>query len=412
MKRLISIGLFLLFLASSAMAQNENNSHWQTTHKGLDFRVKGGYALGLGDASGSNMYSVGGSVGKRIDNMYFGLGSGALMSTESGSDAIIPITLDTEYYLMKGRVAPVLQASLGYGINTASDQSVGKEKIKMPNYLIFQVMPGATLAVSRSMDLDLGIGLIGLTAVGGSKGMGGHTNVFLSFSGALTFHRSTNPKPKKPKKPTRERGVQIAFEGGKTGFSSDEDDYHGGNFAIAFTYKFNHHLSAGLGYGGDFVDGMESRGRYLKTDANGKTLTDNSVLYPLESAFKVFLRGQYNLTKKRLSPFVACDAGVRFYQYDSFDIGSYEEAEDYIGKPSSVGAYVEPSIGVSLRTTNNSYLDLKVGYAFAPNISDSMKEEKIDEGYRAGYRSSLSVSAPFVSLGFRHTFKWGSKWGK
>lgn len=412
MKKSISIGLFLLFSVSSAMAQNGSRQDWQTTHKGLDYRIKGGYALGVGDASGYNMFSIGASVGKRIDNMYFGLGSGVMSNTESGSDAVIPITLDTEFYLMKGRLAPVLQASLGYGVNTANDISVGKETLKVPDFLISQVMAGGTLAATRSMDFDLSVGLIGLTPVGGSKGMNGNTNVYLAFAGALTFHHSTNPKPKKPKKPIREKGIQIAFEGGKVGFSSDDGDYHGGNFAVAFTYKFNHHLSAGLGFGYDFVDGMESRGRYVKTDADGKMLTNQSVWYELTSVPKVFLRGQYNLTKKRLSPFVACDAGMRFYQYDSFNAESNKEVESYIGKPSSTGAYVEPSVGISLRTTNNSYLDLKVGYAFASNISDNMKESKSNDGYQAGYRSSLPVSAPFVSLGFRHTFKLGSKWGK
>lgn len=410
MKRTICLALCLLALVSS-MAQSEGITGWQTTHKGLDYRIRGGYGIGVGDADGYNIYTVGASVGKRFDNMYFGLGVGAFAGTESGSDPIIPITLDTEYYFGKGRFVPVVQAGIGFGINTASDQSAGKEKIKMPNYLVTQVMPGVSLALTRSIDLDLSVGITGLLSVGGSKGMGGNTMGYITFGGAFTFHQSTNPKPKKPKKPTRERGVQIAIEGGVIGFSSDEGDYHGGDFTAAFTYKFNHHLSAGFGYGGDFVEGMESRGMYLKTDANGKDNT-TTVWYSLESIPKVFLRGQYNLNKKRFSPFVACDAGVRFYTYETPDHDAFEEAQSFIGKPSSIGFYVEPSLGISFRTTNNSYLDLKAGYAFAPNISEGMKETKTDAGYQAGYRSSMKVSAPFVTLGFRHTFSWGSKWGK
>lgn len=137
---------------------------------------------------------------------------------------------------------------------------------------------------------------------------------------------------------------------------------------MALTYKFNHKLSAGIGMGmGAYGDGVEGTTKY-------------------------FLRGQYNLTSKRFSPFIACDAGMHINRY-------YDDS-----KPKSTDFYVDPSIGLSIRTTNNSYLDLKVGY--------SLTTVDVTDEYFTESEKSVNGSAPFISLGFRHTFGWGSKWFK
>ena len=358
----------LVLLSTNILLAQESNDSWQKEHKGLDYKFRGGYSSGLGDAKGFDMINIEASVGKRFDNMFFGLGSGAWIGTSSGSDAIIPITLDWESFFMKGRITPTALIRTGFAINTASDIEVGKETIKTPNFLILQAMPGVRLGISRCVDLDLAVGLTGMTSIGGSEGTNG-TNVYLSFGGALNFHKSTKSKVK-PKVPTRESGIQVAIEGDWLGFAGGDLDYEGEGFAFAVTYKFNHKLSAGIGMGGY---GTVSKNEWYGTD--------------VEMITKYFIRGQYNLTSKRFSPFVACDAGMRTYSY-----------YDYISRPKSTDFYVAPSIGLSIRTTNNSYLDLKVGYSLA-------SKEVIDDAIVSG-------SAPFISLGFRHTFGWGSNWFK
>ena len=369
--------LFLLVLLSTnILLAQENNDSWQKEHKGLDIKVRGGYSSGLGDAKGFDMINIEASVGKRFDNMFFGLGSGAWIGTSSGSDAIIPITLDWESFFTKGRITPTTLLRTGFAVNTASDIKVGKETIKMPNFLIIQAMPGVRLGISRCIDLDLGVGLTGMTSIGGSEGTSG-TNVYLSFGGALNFHKSTKSKVK-PKVPTRERGMQVTVEGNWLGFAGGNLDYEGEGLALAVSYKLNHKLSAGIGMGGY---GTVSKNEMYGTD--------------VERITKFFLRGQYNLTSKRFSPFIACDAGMHMYSY-----------YDYISKPKSTGFYVDPSIGLSIRTTNNSYLDLKVGYSLTTvDVTD-------DDMYFTESENSVSGSAPFISLGFRHTFGWGSKWFK
>lgn len=409
MKNAILSGLICL-IVMPLMAQENNEIPWQKEHKGVDFKFKAGYGIGLGDAKGADMIDLGVSVGKRFDDMYFGLGTGMFNGTSSGSEPVIPITADWETFWGKGRIVPTALLRIGYGINTADDIKIGKEKIKVPNCLITQVMTGIRLGVTRSVDLDLSAGLLGLTAVGGSPGTSG-TNVYLSIGGSLNFHKSTNPKPKKPKKPTRERGLQLTMEVGENGFNDDGKTYSGFNFATVVTYKFNHNLSAGIGVGCEFLDGMDIRGGYLNYASDASRPSSAGMWSSLDNAAKIFVRGQYNFTKKRFSPFVACDAGLRMYQYES-NVDISDEAQSAIGKPSSSAMYMEPSLGFSLRTTNNSYIELKAGYALAPNISGSASEFKDETGYRASYRSSLKTSAPFVSLGFRHTFGLGGKWFK
>lgn len=92
-----------------------------------------------------------------------------------------------------------------------------------------------------------------------------------------------------------------------------------------------------------------------------------------------------------------------------------EQIEQILGKPASAGIFVSPSIGMSLRTTNNSYLELKAGYSIAPNILGKEYEGEFDIHGRNYYKAScqsVKMSAPFVTLGYTHTFRWGSKWGK
>ncbi len=383
------------------------NTDWQQGHKGLDLRFGAGYGIGLGNAKGADMLMLEAGIGKRFDNMYFGLSSGSWSYTGDveGASAIIPILFGYEMYVGKGRFCPTLGLRTGFGINTAEDIKVGKETIKMPNFLLLQAMPGMSLAVTRTMDLNLSVGLTGMTSVGGTGSSG--TNVYLSVGASLTFHKSTKPKVHKEKEPTRERGVQMTLEGGGLGFSGGESAYKGGQMALAFTYRFNHKLSAGFGFGGDIA--TPSSG-YGLLDVNGGEAREYMYSLELREPVRVFLRGQYNLNEKRFSPFVSCDAGLRFYSYK---MSALETDNLTLGEPSKMGFYAEPAVGFSLRTTNNTYLDVKAGYSFAPEISSKKLETTVDGGaYHAEERGSIKVSAPFVSIGIKHTFGFGQDWFK
>lgn len=356
----------LVLLSTNILLAQENNDAWQKKHKGLDFKVRGGYSVGIRKAEGFDMINLDASIGKRLDWMYLGIGSGAWLGTSSGADPIIPITLDWEAFITEGRITPTALLRVGYAINTAEDIKIMGETIKQPNCLVFQAMPGIRFGVTRRVDFDLALGMTAMTSVGGSPGTNG-TSVYLSVSGALNFHKTTKPKPQKP---IRESGMQVTIEGNWFGFAGGDLNYEGEGAALALTYKFNHKLSAGIGMGmGAYGDGVEGTTKY-------------------------FLRGQYNLTSKRFSPFIACDAGMHINRY-------YDDS-----KPKSTDFYVDPSIGLSIRTTNNSYLDLKVGYSLT-----TVDVTNYDM-YFTESENSVSGSAPFISLGFRHTFGWGSKWFK
>lgn len=410
MKRTLFLLLAILLSANILKAQ-DNDESWQKKHRGLDFKVRGGYSVGIGKAEGFDMINLDASIGKRLDWMYLGIGSGAWMGTSSGTDPIIPITLDWETFITEGRITPTTLLRVGYAINTAEDIKIMGETIKQPNCLVFQAMPGIRFGLTRRVDFDLAVGMTAMTSVGGSPGTNG-TSVYLSVSGALNFHKTTKPKPKKP---IRESGMQVTLEGGALGFSGGEEDYKGGSCALAFTYKFNHQFSAGLGLGANIVEPWLKNGVSYLNVIDGRVTEHFGTDLTMNPVAKAFLRGQYNLTSKRFSPFVACDAGIHIYniedRYD-FEQQKVNIVETFLGKYKSIGFYIEPAIGLSIRTTNNSYLDLKAGYSLAPAISGKTMEKSDENMYCAASRASFNVSAPFISLGFRHTFGWGSKWFK
>lgn len=391
-------------------------------HRGLDFNVDLGYHIST--KGGSGMASAEISIGKRFNkHFYWGIGSEVFLPTGDG-DPIIPITSDFKIYfpLKSSDIKPGGLLRAGYAINTADNITVGTGKylttVEMPDYIMVQIMPTVEIPLSKRIEFNAGLGYTHFIP---TKEGGDGSGAF-SIRTGFTFHRSP---VRKPKKPTRNSGLQLTFEGGMTGFASD--DYHGGNFGLALTYKYNPHLNFGIGFGGDIANvGKDNAIRSLEIRNDGNVYGGDSQDLSVDvTTFKLFLRGQYRLNDKRFSPFVSCDAGLRFYSYSNGDTfygdfytDNYESTLEYVlGKPKSVAAFLAPSIGVSLRTTNNSYLELKAGYALAPGISGKRGEKEYDtisnlHFIHAASCKPMKMSAPFISLGFTHTFKWGSKWRK
>lgn len=103
--------------------------------------------------------------------------------------------------------------------------------------------------------------------------------------------------------------------------------------------------------------------------------------------FRAFARGQYRLTDRRFSPFVSCDLGFRFLN----NAGIFSEEGDC----STKRLYVAPAVGLSVRSSRNSYIDLKVGYDMSSKFSATINDRKYESGPQ---------SCPFIQLGFTRTF--------
>lgn len=379
-------------------------------HRGLDFNIDAGYHLATKGGGGSVSAELG--VGKRFTkNFYWGISSGVFIPT-GGGDISIPIASDFKVYfpLNSSSLTPGGIIRAGYVFNTADDVTVGtgkyKTTVEIPDNIMIQIMPTLEIPLSKKVDFNVGLGY---THFFPTKG-GGNSSGAFSIRTGFSFHKSPIRGPKKPKKPIRNSGVQITLEGGKMNFGGDEYDGYTG--ALVFTYKLNPNLSFGLGGGVDFVNSYVEdayKSLLIRQDGNvygGGSGSDIDVDF---HAVKVFARGTYRLNDKRLSPFASCDAGMRIYSFDEF----FYTEDALIDNPSSVAPFVSPAIGLSLRTTNNSYIELKAGYSFAKNVFGETKEGTYENGnYQFEYTASckpMKMSAPFVTLGFTHTFKWGEK---
>lgn len=380
-------------------------------HRGLDFNIDLGYNLPTkSGADGCPTAEL--SLGKRFSrNFYWGLGAGAYIPT-GGGDVQIPITTEAKmlFPLGNSKLTPFVSLKGGYIINTADDISVGsgksKVKVEQSNYALLQLMPGISFPLSGSVDFNLAAGYAHTIKVGGDVDGGGAFVVRAGFG----FHKNINGV-RRPPIPTRDKGFQLTLEGGKMGFGGDEYDGFLGN--IVLSYKVNPNLSFGIGGGIDVVNTEIEEGvkeyliRYDGQHYNYTESPDVSIL-----ATKAFVRGQYRLSDKRFSPFVSCDAGLRFYSYhdDSFNgHGSRgEERSEALGEPQSSALFVSPAVGLSLRTFNNSYLELKAGYS----LSSGLDEKHIEDEYTSNNmkfertldREKASFSAPYVMLSWTHTF--------
>lgn len=369
-------------------------------HRGLDFGINAGYLIGVGDAKDSNFPSLEMSLGKQLNkNLYLGLGAGAWIPTGDG-DLQIPISVDSKIMFpsRSSNVTPLGIVRLGYVINTADDVKIDgygymdDQTIEAENAFMLQIMPGIELPLSKKTDFLLAAGYTHAFTDGGGGG-------YFSIKAGLNFHKnqSLKPRPKRPKAPVREKGFQLTLEGAPA-------LCYGGEFAwfgnIAVTYKVNPHLSAGIGLGYESLSGIQGEGE-IQLVGNAA----NERRYDMHSGSaecaKGFIRGTYRMSERSFSPIVSMDAGIRLYQDNSGFLKnlSYQSEEEAIGDIADNALFVAPSIGFSLRTTNNSYLELKAGY--------ELVQRKSKKGQKEGtyyYVPSVNADVIFVSLGFTHTF--------
>ena len=157
---------------------------------------------------------------------------------------------------------------------------------------------------------------------------------------------------------------------------------------MVFTYKLNPHISVGLGGGFHAFSPFNQDYDYSNDIQYVNGMRETTYGYQgSPTMYTFFARGNYRLLDTRLSPIGTIDIGMRKYKYL---------------KAPGTSFFVAPAIGASLRTTNNSYLELKVGY----NIASNLKAQKAVDFEKDVYYStkSKSMSYGFISIGFTHTF--------
>lgn len=404
----------LIGLTSPAVAQENNTKTYSIDgkHRGLDFSIGAGYNAGVGDSKGSTFLPLEFGLGKQFHpNLYVGMRSGAWVAISDKASAQIPIMSDFKVMFpgaTEGKLKPIINARLGYLLNIEGDKEIKANDgmggtisttIKSCDMIVMEIMPGIQIPLSKTTDFILSAGYTHGFATKSGGGSGGYFSVKTAFN----FHKRDTKKAKalREKVDTRDKGLQLTIEG-----ELNNRERTGGGGNLVLTYKINPHFSAGLGGGYHAFSPFNKDGEDIQY-ANKYSYYDSS-LSETQYAYKgspemytFFARGNYRLLDKRLSPIGTIDLGMRKYKWnDEYEPYGYE-LKEYLKAPGS-SFFVAPAIGASLRTTKNSYLELKVGY----NIASNLKAQKYGDFEKDVYYStkSKSMSYGFISIGFTHTF--------
>lgn len=404
----------LIGLTSPAVAQENNTKTYSIDgkHRGLDFSIGAGYNAGVGDSKGSTFLPLEFGLGKQFHpNLYVGMRSGAWVAISDKASAQIPIMSDFKVMFpgaTEGKLKPIINARLGYLLNIEGDKEIKANDgmggtisttIKSCDMIVMEIMPGIQIPLSKTTDFILSAGYTHGFATKSGGGSGGYFSVKTAFN----FHKRDTKKAKalREKVDTRDKGLQLTIEG-----ELNNRERTGGGGNLVLTYKINPHISVGLGGGYHAFSPFNKDGEDTQY-ANKYSYYDSS-LSETQYAYKgspemytFFARGNYRLLDKRLSPIGTIDLGMRKYKWnDEYEPYGYE-LKEYLKAPGS-SFFVAPAIGASLRTTKNSYLELKVGY----NIASNLKAQKYGDFEKDVYYStkSKSMSYGFISIGFTHTF--------
>lgn len=370
----------LIGLTSPAVAQENNTKTYSIDgkHRGLDFSIGAGYNAGVGDSKGSTFLPLEFGLGKQFHpNLYVGMRSGAWVAISDKASAQIPIMSDFKVMFpgaTEGKLKPIINARLGYLLNIEGDKEIKANDgmggtisttIKSCDMIVMEIMPGIQIPLSKTTDFILSAGYTHGFATKSGGGSGGYFSVKTAFN----FHKRDTKKAKalREKVDTRDKGLQLTIEG-----ELNNRERTGGGGNLVLTYKINPHISVGLGGGYHAFSPFNKDGEDIQY-ANKYSYYDSS-LSETQYAYKgspemytFFARGNYRLLDKRLSPIGTIDLGMRKYKWnDEYEPYGYE-LKEYLKAPGS-SFFVAPAIGASLRTTKNSYLELKVGYNIASNL--------------------------------------------
>lgn len=400
----------LVGLTSPAVAQESNTNKYSIDgkHRGLDFSISAGYNAGVGDSKGSTFLPLEIGLGKQFHpNLYVGMRSGAWVAISDKATAQIPIMSDFKVMFpgaTEGKLKPIINARLGYLLNIEGNKEIeaddgmgGTVRTTAESFdmIVMEIMPGIQIPLSKTTDFILSAGYTHGFATKSGGGNGGYFSVKTAFN----FHKRDTKKVKAPREKvdTRDKGLQLTIEG-----ELNNRERTGGGGNLVLTYKINPHISVGLGGGYHVFSPFNEDGEDIQY-IDG--LRDTQYAYQgSPQMYTFFARGNYRLLDKRLSPIGTIDFGMRKYKWE----GDEDEPEPYgyglreYLKAPSTSFFVAPAIGASLRTTKNSYFELKVGY----NIASNLKAQKHGDFEKGVYYStkSKSMSYGFISIGFTHTF--------
>lgn len=367
----ILIALLVSFITPAVAQENKTNTYSiDGKHRGLDFSINAGYNAGVGDMKGSSFLPLEIGVGKQFHpNLYIGVRSGAWVAVSDKATAQIPIMSDFKVMFpssSEGKLKPIINARFGYLLNTEGGKEIEVEdgeggtitaKSESVDMIVMELMPGVQIPISKTADFILSAGYTHGFATKGGGGGG-----FFSVKTAINFHKRDTKRPPREKVETRDKGLQYTIEG-----EANNRTQFGGGGNLVFTYKLNPHISIGAGGGYHAFSPYNLVGEgddYIQYIERG---VENELCYQSDiQMYNFFARGNYRLTDRRFSPMATMDIGVRKYNIDEDFYGFQEDLYDVLGFPST-SLYVAPAIGVSIRTTKNSYFEFKLGY----NISSS-----------------------------------------
>lgn len=401
----ILIALLVSFITPAVAQENKTNTYSiDGKHRGLDFSINAGYNAGVGDMKGSSFLPLEIGVGKQFHpNLYIGVRSGAWVAVSDKATAQIPIMSDFKVMFQsasEGKLKPIVNARFGYLLNIEGDKEIEVEdgeggtitaKSESVDMIVMELMPGVQIPISKTADFILSAGYTHGFATKGGGGGG-----FFSVKTAINFHKRDTKRPPREKVETRDKGLQYTIEG-----VANNRTQFGGGGNLVFTYKLNPHISigAGGGYHAFSPYNQKSDGddyiQYIERGVEHKLCYQSDI-----QMYNFFARGNYRLTDRRFSPMATMDIGVRKYNIDEDFYGYQENLYEVLGFPST-SLYVAPAIGVSIRTTKNSYFEFKLGY----NISSNVKAKKVADFENDVYASthSKNMSYGFFSIGFTHT---------
>lgn len=398
----ILIALLVGFINPAAAQENKYSIDGK--HRGLDFSINAGYNAGVGDMKGSSFLPLEIGVGKQFHpNLYIGVRSGAWVAVSDKATAQIPIMSDFKVMFpssSEGKLKPIINARFGYLLNTEGGKEIEVEdgeggtisaKSESVDMIVMELMPGVQIPISKTADFILSAGYTHGFATKGGGGGG-----FFSVKTAINFHKRDTKRPPREKVETRDKGLQYTIEG-----VANNRTQFGGGGNLVFTYKLNPHISigAGGGYHAFSPYNQKSDGddyiQYIERGVEDKLCYQSDI-----QMYNFFARGNYRLTDRRFSPMATMDIGVRKYNIDEDFYGYNENLYEVLGFPSTL-LYVAPAIGVSIRTTKNSYFEFKLGY----NIGSNVKAKKVADFENDVYAStpSKNMSYGFFSIGFTHT---------
>ena len=362
----MSLFIAMLLAAGSMVAQGSQNGVSENGRKGLDFTMSAGYDINTKGGGGSILTEL--ELGKRFTkNFYWGFGAGAAFATTSGGAVAVPVTTNIKAFFPSGSspVEPFAMLKVGYSINTDDLDYSG---------IMLSIMPGIQFPLSKTIDMNLAAGYSHYIYDDFNAGA-------IVIRMGFDIHNAPNhlrkSKQPKPLLPSKEHGFQLTIEGGIKKTENNEF----GQVALVGSYKLSQLLSAGVGFE---YSGLNSTVNHTHVEG---------------SQYRLFGRGQYRFSDRRIAPFVALDGGYKFHEFSYDPAKANAFGHDY-EKPTAGGFFVTPAVGLSLRTSRNSYLDLRAGY----QIESGIDERKQDGDRYERVYDAIPMSGILVKLGFTHTF--------